>query len=125
MASTSLNRKTPIMTPFTFQRGETLLLALDAVDGDTALVSSISAAIKAVPVGRTMAPANASVVATFAITPRAANGEIPAGWTLSLSAVQSAVLSPGAYVADARLTVAGGVVITDPVAIRLRETVSA
>ena len=113
------------MTPFTFQRGETLLLALDAVDGDPALVSSISAHIKAVPAGRTMAPASAPVVATFAITPRVANGEIPAGWTLSLSAAQSSDMTPGAYVADARLTVAGGVIITEPVAIRLREAVSA
>ncbi len=113
------------MTPFTFQRGETILLALDAVDGDPALVTSITANIKAVPAGRTMAPASAPVVASFAIANRAATGAIPAGWTLSLSAAQSAGLAPGAYVADARLTVADGVIITDPVAIRVREAVSA
>jgi hypothetical protein len=113
------------MTPFTFQRGETILLALDALEGDPGQVTSINAAMKAVPAGRTMAPASAPVVANFTIASRVATSVNPAGWTLSLSAAQSAALVPGAYVADARLTAAGGVIITEPVAIRLREAVSA
>ncbi len=34
------------MTPYTYQRGETISLALDAVTGDPADVSAISAAMK-------------------------------------------------------------------------------
>ncbi len=113
------------MTPFSFQRGETILLALDALEGDPGQVTTISAHIKAVPAGRTMAPASAPILADFAIANRVATSTDPAGWTLSLSAAQSAALAPGAYVADARLTLAGGVIITEPVAIRLREAVSA
>jgi hypothetical protein len=113
------------MTPFSFQRGETILLALDALEGDPGTVTAISANMKAVPAGRTMAPASAPVASSFTISSRAATSVDPAGWTLTISATQSAALKPGAYVADARLTVAGGVIITEPVAIRLREAVSA
>ena len=41
------------MTPYTFQRGETLSLALDAVTGDPLAVTAIDAVLKAVPPGRT------------------------------------------------------------------------
>jgi hypothetical protein len=113
------------MTPYTFQRGETITLALDAVTGDPADVSAISAAMKPVPPGRTEASADAPFAASFNVTPRSASGDIPAGWTLSLPALVSASLTPGAYVADARLEVAGGVIVTDSIAIRLRQSVSA
>jgi hypothetical protein len=36
------------MTTFTFQRGETVSVALDAVQGDPATVTAISAAMKSV-----------------------------------------------------------------------------
>jgi hypothetical protein len=113
------------MTPYTYQRGETISLALDAVTGDPAQVSAISASMKAVPPGRTEAPASAPVSASFAITARPASGNDPAGWTLTIPALVSASLSPGAYVADARLEVAGGVIVTESVAIRLKQSVSA
>jgi hypothetical protein len=113
------------MTPYIYQRGETISLALDAVTGDPAQVTAISAAMKAVPPGRSEAPATASVAASFAVTPSPAVGDQPAGWTLTIPALVSASLSPGAYVADARLEVAGGVIVTDTVAIRLRQSVSA
>ena len=113
------------MTPYIFQRGETISLALDAVSGDPASVSAISAKLKAVPPGRTSVPALAPVAASFAIVSRAAAGDIPAGWTLTIAAAISAALTPGAYLADARLEVAGGVVVTESVALRIRESVSA
>jgi integral membrane sensor domain MASE1 len=112
------------MSPFVFQRGETLTLALDAVSGDPASVTAISAQLKAVPSGRTSVPAGAPVAATFAIVTRAA-GEFPPGWTLIISAATCSTLIPGTYLADARLEVAGGVIITEAVAVRIRASVSA
>jgi hypothetical protein len=112
------------MTPFTFQRGETVSLALDAVTGDPLSVSAITAVLKAVPPGRTAVPQSAPVAATFAISPRAAAGDIAAGWTLTISAATSATLSPGAYAADARLVVGSGVIVTEPVDIRIKPSVT-
>lgn len=113
------------MTPYTFQRGETISLALDAVTGDPLLVTDISASMKAVAPGRTGVNAGAPVAAVFAISSRTAQGEIPPGWNLTVDAVTSAGLSVGNYLADAKLTIGGGVVITESVAIALRESVSA
>ena len=113
------------MTRYIYQRGETISLALDAVTGDPAQVTAISAAMKAVPPGRSEAPASAPVSASFAIAARPAVGDVPPGWTLTIPALVSAGLAPGSYVADARLTVAGGVIVTESVTIRLRQSVSA
>jgi hypothetical protein len=113
------------MTPYTYQRGETISLALDAVTGDPALVTAISAAMKPVSPGRTEASADEAFAASFSITSRTAFGDIPAGWTLTIPALVSASLIPGSYVADARIEMAGGVIVTESVAIRLRQSVSA
>ncbi len=112
------------MTPYIFQRGETISLALDAMSGDPLGVSAISAQLKAVPPGRTIVPPGAPVAASFVVLPRAAAGDIPAGWTLIISAASSALLSAGAYLADARLEVSGTVIVTDSVPIRVRDSVS-
>jgi hypothetical protein len=113
------------MTPYVFQRGETISLALDAVTGDPLTVSAISAKLKAVPPGRTTVPDGASVAASFVIAPRAAAGDIPAGWTLTIPAAVSATLAVGSYLADAKLDIGSGTIVTDSVAIRLRGSVSA
>lgn len=112
------------MTPYIFQRGETISLALDALSGDPMSVTAMAAKLKAVPPGRTNAPASAPIAANFVITNRAASGDDPAGWTLTIPATASATLTPGAYLADARLDVGGGVIVTESVAIRLRDSVS-
>jgi hypothetical protein len=112
------------MTPYTFQRGETISLALDAVTGDPLSVTGISAVMKTVPPGRTGVPDGAPVAATFSISPRAAQGDIPPGWALTIPAATSASLTPGSYLADARLEVAGGVIVTEPVAIRIKASVT-
>lgn len=113
------------MIPYTFQRGETISIALDAMTGDPAQVTAISAAMKAVLPGRSGVPDGAPVAASFSVTPRAAQGELPPGWTLTIPASISAGLAPGGYLADARLDVAGGIIVTEPVAIRIRSSVSA
>jgi hypothetical protein len=113
------------MTPNIYQRGETVSLALDCVTGDPLAVTSISAGMKAVAPGRTSVSAGAPVAAVFAVSPRAAQGDIPPGWTLTIDAATSAALAVGSYLADAALTVAGGVIITESVTLSIRESVSA
>lgn len=113
------------MTIFVFQRGETISLALDAVTGDPLSVTAISAAMKAVAPGRTGVSAAAPVAAAFNITPRAASGDIAPGWNLTVGATQSALLPAGHYLADARIEVGGGVIITESIGITLRESVTA
>lgn len=112
------------MPPFIFQRGETIVLALDAVTGDPLAVTAIGAVMKAVPPGRTGVPDDAPVAASFSVSLRAAAGDIPAGWTLTVDAATSAALAAGNYLADARLEAAGGVIVTEPVAIRIRPSVT-
>jgi hypothetical protein len=112
------------MTPYIFQRGETISLALDALTGDPLTVSAISAAMKAVAPGRSEVSADAPVAAAFDIALRPAAGDVPAGWTLSIPAAQSAALTPGAYLADARIEAAGGVIITESVALHIKQSVS-
>ena len=112
------------MTIFVFQRGETISLALDAVTGDPLSVTAISAAMKAVAPGRTSVSAAAPVAAAFNITPRSASGDVPAGWNLTVGAAQSALLPTGHYLADARIEVGGGVIITESIGITLRESVT-
>jgi hypothetical protein len=112
------------MTTYTFQRGETVSLALDAVQGDVASVSSVTAALKPLSAGRTMVDPGAAVAATFSVSNRAAAGSIPSGWTLTIPAAVSAGLAAGTYLADAKLSVAGGVTITEPVAVRMIDAVT-
>ena len=113
------------MTNFVFQRGETISLALDAVTGDPLLVTAISAAMKAVAPGRTGVSTTAPVAAAFNITARAAVGDIPPGWNLTVGAAQSALLPAGHYLADARIEVGGGVIVTESIGLHLRESVTA
>ncbi|MBL0924417.1 MAG: hypothetical protein IBJ12_08120 [Sphingomonadaceae bacterium] len=112
------------MTPYIFQRGETISLALDAVTGDPLSVTAMSASMKAVAPGRTSVSAASPVAAVFTVAPRAAQGNIPPGWNLTIDAASSAALQAGSYMADARLQIGGGVVITESVAIAIRESVS-
>ena len=112
------------MTPFTYQRGETISLALDAAEGDPLTVGAVTAQLKAVPPGRNAVPPGAPVATSFSVSTRAATTDFPAGWTLTISAAASAALTAGSYLADARLEVGTGVVITDQIAIRLREPVT-
>lgn len=113
------------MTPYIFQRGETISLALDCFTGDPLAVTGISAGMKAVAPGRTGVAAGAPLAAAFVIAPRAAQGDIPAGWTLTIDAAASAALAVGNYLADARLEIGSGVVITESIALSIRESVSA
>ena len=97
-----------------FRVGEDIAVALDAIAGDAAQVSAISVAMKPALVGdnRLMLD-DAAAGIVLAAAPQAAPG---AGWTIALPGAQSAQLEPGLYGIDARLTVAGGIVITEQTA---------
>ena len=106
------------MTPYIFQRGETVSLALDLVSGDVATVTAITAAMKPLPPGRSIVDA-ATPAIPLSVAPNGA-----AGWVLTLSAASCATLLPGSYAADARLTIGSGVVITQSVGLRIVEAVT-
>jgi hypothetical protein len=103
---------------YVFQRGETVGISLALVAGYFADVAFVTAAMKPLAAGRSHIDA-----ATPAIPLSVAADGID-GWTLTLDAASCAALVPGGYVADARLVVGSGVVITDPVAIRIVEAVT-
>lgn len=110
------------MATYTYQRGETISVALDLLSGGvTGDVSAISAKLRKLDRGRRTIDPTAPVAATFVPSVRAAVGDIPAGWTLTIDATTSADLAAGTYVADARLTVAGGTITTDHITIVITE----
>lgn len=112
------------MTPYIFQRGETISVGLDALTGDPQAVTAISANMKALAPGRTSIAGTEPIAAAFDITPRSAAGDVPAGWTLIIAAATSATLAPGSYLADARIEISGAIVISETVAIRIVQSVS-
>lgn len=106
---------------YTFQRGETISLALDAITGSTGDVSSITARIRKLLPGKTDLASTTPVSESFDITTRAATAELPAGWLLTLSPAKSVKLQAGNYLTDAEITLAGGTYITDPVMLIIKE----
>ena len=94
-----------------FRVGEDIAIALDAIAGDAAQVSAISVAMKPALVGdnRLMLDDDAVAIGLTASSQTAP----AAGWTIALPGAQTALLEPGLYGIDARLTVAGGIVITE------------
>ena len=94
-----------------FRVGEDIAVALDAVSGDTVQVTAISVAMKpALVADNRLTLDDAEPAIALSVSPQAAAG---AGWTIALAGAQSAALAPGLYGIDARLTIAGGVVITE------------
>lgn len=102
----------------TFRIGEDIAIALDAVTGDIAEVATITASLRKsmLPHSFTVDPAFAAIPLTVAA--RAAAGGFPVGWNITITAAQSALLEPGLYGIDAKLTsVNGGIDITDATAV--------
>ena len=94
-----------------FRIGEDIAIALDAVSGSAAAVTAISVAMKPALVGdNRLVLDDAAAPVTLTAAPQATPA---AGWTITLPGAQSAALQSGLYGIDARLTVAGGIVITE------------
>lgn len=103
---------------YSFRRGETIVLAIDAVQGDVGAVSAAAARIRRLNATRNGFATNAQGIA-MAIASRGVAGDVPAGWTLTLAPEASALLEPGHYGVEARLNVGGGVIKTDFATVKL------
>lgn len=92
-----------------FRIGEDIAVALDAVTGDPAAVTAISAKMKpAKIIANRMELDHDAAGITMTVNPQGA-----AGWLIALSAATTAALAPGLYGIDARLTLAGAVEMTE------------
>lgn len=95
----------------TFRIGEDIAIALDAVQGDPATVTAISAKMKPARVSANRVDLDPQGTAIDLLV--TAQTPSSAGWTLSLVHSQSALLEPGIYGIDARIEMAGAIEITD------------
>lgn len=109
-------------TLFTRYRGETIVIAVadsGAQPGGQLLVAS---SLRPIPAGRAAPSATARDAASMAIAYRAANGNFPVGWLLTLDAADCAALPPGNYLIDLKITDGSGTVtITNPAVVMLAE----
>ena len=95
-----------------FRIGEDVSVALDALTGDPATVTAITAKMKPAKVTANRIVLDNSAVG---ITMQVAS-QGPAGWIVSLAYTATANLAAGVYGIDARLTIAGGVEMTEQTA---------
>ena len=92
-----------------FRIGEDIAVALDAIEGDTGLVTAIIARMKpAIVLQNRQVLDDAAAGITMTVTSQG-----PAGWLVSLPAAATAALTAGIYGIDARLTLSGAVEMTD------------
>jgi hypothetical protein len=103
---------------YSFERGETIAIPLRIALGDRGDVSAITAQARYARYVTTPIAPSLPISADFAIV------ETDDGWLLTIDAATSASLAIGYHLADARLIIAGGVIITDPIAIRITEPVT-
>lgn len=95
-----------------FRLGEDISVALDAAAGDPATVTAISARMKPAKVlGNRLALDDSAAAIDLSVSV-----QDMAGWLIALDHAASASLAPGIYGIDARLTIAGGVEITEQTA---------
>lgn len=100
-----------------FRVGEDIAVALDAVSGEVDSVDTVTAKIRpAIRNGGSLELDFDASATDMAVSARDADGDIPAGWTLSLSAAQTAGMDEGYYGIDAKLVIGSGTDITDQTA---------
>lgn len=93
----------------TFRIGEDLNVALDAIAGDTASVTAITARMKPAKVvaNRIVLDDNASGI-VMVVTSQG-----PAGWIISLPSATTATLEAGVYGIDAKLILSSAIEMTE------------
>ena len=106
---------------YEFQRGETILMAIDVTTGTKASVSAITGNIRALADGEYEVAAAATVAASFDFTEREALGSVAEGWDAEIPGSESIDLDAGDYLADVRMVVSSKPYVTDPVIIRIKE----
>lgn len=106
---------------YTFQRGETVLMAIDVATGDKDNVSAISADLRKLDPGKWELKPTAAVAASFTLVEREAAGAVAEGWDATISAADSLDLTAGYYLADVRMTISGVVIIDDSIVIEIKE----
>lgn len=100
-----------------FRKGEDIVLALDAMTGDPSTVSAVTAAMRKVRFYGTGLTIEDGEPIAVTVTARAAQGNVPGGWTLLVPASVTRDLDLGTYGFDARLEIGSGVEITDQTAV--------
>jgi len=105
----------------TFTAGENIALAIDIASGTAPAGLEVSASlIRGRVFGDAFLPSRGATPIALAVTPRAASGEIPAGWNVTLEAADSADLAAGIYAAFGRYQDGNSVTIDDvPAVIRV------
>lgn len=114
---------TPVIYPI--PRGSTVSLFVEAVSGDPTTATSPVA--KAKPVSSPLSPApDSTVAAVLTITPvaAAASGDVGPGWTITLTAIQTAGLAAGFYMLDFACTAAGAEIVIAPVLLQVTNAIS-
>lgn len=92
-----------------FRIGEDVSVALDALTGDPATVTAITANMKPAKVAANrIVLDDAAAGIAMQVNPQGA-----AGWTITLAHTATANLAAGLYGIDARLTIAGSVEMTE------------
>lgn len=92
-----------------FRIGEDVSVALDALTGNPATVTAIAAKMKPAKVtANKIVLDHAAAGITMQVAPQGTTG-----WTISLAHTATANLAAGVYGIDARLSIAGGVEMTE------------
>lgn len=98
---------------YTYRQGETITIALDALEGNISLITDITANIALLDRGdEELSAKEVAESIPMDVTNRPMLGEIPAGWDFTLEPQVSATLEPGDYRVDAKIEVGGGIEIT-------------
>lgn len=111
----------------TFTAGEDIALAIDVASGTApaGLVVTASLILGRLS-GRSFTPRRGAQPIALTVTPRAAAGNMPAGWNVTLSASASADLAAGTYGAFGRYQDGNTVTIDDvPAVIRINPALPA
>ena len=108
----------------TYSRGETISFLAGVSSGAVGDVTGTPEADLKRLYGNVLPRDSAPVVAKLAVALSAASGDIPAGWTITVTDEQSAALEVGDYVFDLRCVVGGGAYISEPVKFTLVDAVT-
>lgn len=96
------------LTTYAVQRGEDATFVLYAPLATDLTGWGATAKLRKLAVGAHRLDPSAAVAATFDVTSFAGDAERGPGWNLKLTDTVSDGLDPGRYLADARITTAGG-----------------